>query len=279
MKKMRKVLCLLLSLSMFLALAACGNETVNNKPTITGVKDLTVQAGTEIDVLAGVAASDAEDGDLTAMIAVESTPVLTFKNGKATPEKAGTYELTYTVTDKNGESVSEYATLTVTKKTAEAVLYKEFDFTGDHAVDAKGWAAYIAEGVAATGEMKQGAFVFDITNPGERDDQIKLFLAGLAVKAADYKVKVWAKSTAKTYAHVIARDENAEGWATFGGAWNMVIDETIKPLEINFLGSPILLSFLNYPNNPAATVNAIVLADANRLILLVIINGIHAKAV
>ena len=68
MKKMRKVLCLLLSLSMFLALAACGNETVNNKPTITGVKDLTVQAGTEIDVLAGVAASDAEDGDLTAMI-------------------------------------------------------------------------------------------------------------------------------------------------------------------------------------------------------------------
>ncbi|MBE6977053.1 MAG: DUF5011 domain-containing protein [Ruminococcaceae bacterium] len=234
MKKMRKVLCLLLSLSMFLALAACGNETVNNKPTITGVKDLTVQAGTEIDVLAGVAASDAEDGDLTAMIAVESTPVLTFKNGKATPEKAGTYELTYTVTDKNGESVSEYATLTVTKKTAEAVLYKEFDFTGDHAVDAKGWAAYIAEGVAATGEMKQGAFVFDITNPGERDDQIKLFLAGLAVKAADYKVKVWAKSTAKTYAHVIARDENAEGWATFGGAWNMVIDETIKPLEINF---------------------------------------------
>ena len=122
MKNLRKALSMLLAFTMILALAACGNETVNNKPAITGVKDLTVQAGNEIDVLAGVTASDAEDGDLTSMITVESTPVLTFKNGKATPEKAGSYELTYTVTDKNGESVSEYATLVVTKKTAEAVL-------------------------------------------------------------------------------------------------------------------------------------------------------------
>ena len=235
MNNTRRIFCALLALVMTFSLVACAKQpAANEKPVITGVKDLSVQAGTEIDVLSGVTASDAEDGDLTAMIAVESTPVLTFKNGKATPDKAGTYELTYTVTDKSGESVSEYATLIVTKKTADAVLYKEFDFTGDHAVDAKGWAAYIAEGVAATGELKQGAFVFDITNPGERDDQIKLSLAGLAVKAADYKIKVWAKSTAKTYAHIIARDENAEGWSTFGGAWNVVIDETIKPLEINF---------------------------------------------
>ena len=234
MKNLRKALSMLLAFAMILALAACGNETVNNKPTITGVKDLSVQAGTEIDVLAGVTASDAEDGDLTSMIAVESTPVLTFKNGKATPEKAGTYELTYTVTDKNGESVSEYATLTVTKKTAEAVLYQEFDFNGEHAVDAKGWTAYIADGVAATGELKQGAFVFDIVSPGNGDGDIKLALAGLAVKAADYKVKVWAKSTAKTYTHIIARDENAEGWSTFGGEYNKVIDTNIQALELNF---------------------------------------------
>ena len=234
MKNLRKALSMLLAFTMILALAACGNETVNNKPAITGVKDLTVQAGNEIDVLAGVTASDAEDGDLTSMITVESTPVLTFKNGKATPEKAGSYELTYTVTDKNGESVSEYATLVVTKKTAEAVLYQEFDFSGEHAVDAKGWTAYIADGVAATGELKQGAFVFDITNPGNGDGDIKLSLSGLAVKAADYKVKVWAKSTAKTYTHIIARDENAEGWSTFGGEFNKVIDTNIQALELNF---------------------------------------------
>ena len=234
MKNMRKVLAMLLAVAMLLSLAACGNKGENTAPQITGVKDLTVQAESEIDVLAGITATDAEDGDLTSMITVESTPVLTFKNGKATPEKAGNYELTYTVTDKNGQSVSEYATLVVTKKTADAVVYQEFDFDTNHNVDANGWEAHVAEGVAATGELKQGAFVFDITNPGAGDGDIKLALPGFAVKAADYKIKVWAKSTAKTYAHILARDENADGWATFGGAFNVVIDETVKPLELNF---------------------------------------------
>ena len=261
MKNMRKVLAMLLAVAMLLSLAACGNKGENTAPQIAGVKDLTVQAESEIDVLAGITATDAEDGDLTAMITVESTPVLTFKNGKATPEKAGNYELTYTVTDKNGQSVSEYATLVVTKKTADAVVYQEFDFDTNHNVDANGWEAHVAEGVAATGELKQGAFVFDITNPGAGDGDIKLALPGFAVKAADYKIKVWAKSTAKTYAHILARDENADGWSTFGGAFNVVIDETVKPLELNFTvsgdGSAELLIHLGKitpnPDNAADT--------------------------
>ena len=261
MKNMRKVLAMLLAVAMLLSLAACGNKGENTAPQIAGVKDLTVQAESEIDVLAGITATDAEDGDLTSMITVESTPVLTFKNGKATPEKAGNYELTYTVTDKNGQSVSEYATLVVTKKTADAVVYQEFDFDTNHNVDANGWEAHVAEGVAATGELKQGAFVFDITNPGAGDGDIKLALPGFAVKAADYKIKVWAKSTAKTYAHILARDENADGWSTFGGAFNVVIDETVKPLELNFTvsgdGSAELLIHLGKitpnPDNAADT--------------------------
>ena len=261
MKNMRKVLAMLLAAAMLLSLAACGPKGENTAPQIAGVKDLTVQAESEIDVLAGITATDAEDGDLTSMITVESTPVLTFKNGKATPEKAGNYELTYTVTDKNGQAVSEYATLVVTKKTADAVVYQEFDFDTNHNVDANGWEAHVAEGVAATGELKQGAFVFDITNPGAGDGDIKLALPGFAVKAADYKIKVWAKSTAKTYAHILARDENADGWATFGGAFNVVIDETVKPLELNFTvsgdGSAELLIHLGKitpnPDNAADT--------------------------
>lgn len=233
MKKMQKVLALLMALAMVFSLAAC-NSGENTDPQITGVKDMTVQAGSEINVLEGISATDAEDGDLTSMIVIESTPTLTFKNGKATPEKAGSYELTYTVTDKAGVSVSEYATLTVTKKTADAVVYKEFDFSGDKTANSHGWEAKIAEGVAATGALKQGAFVFDITNPGNGDTDIQLALSGLAVKAADYRIKIWAKSTAKTYAHVIARDENADGWSTFGGAYNVVISEQIAPLELYF---------------------------------------------
>ena len=233
MKNMRKALALLLSLIMVLSLAACGGNGENTAPEIIGVADQSVEAGSEFNALAGVTASDAQDGDITAKISVTATPELTFKNGKATPDKAGSYELVYSVTDKGGETVEAYATLTVTKQTGEAVVYKEFTFA-DQTVDAHGWTAKVAEGIAATGELKQGAFVFDITNPGNGDGDIQLVLAGMPVKAADYKVKVWAKSTANTYAHILARDEQAEGWSTFGGAFNVVIGQEIVPLELNF---------------------------------------------
>ena len=256
----RKVLALLLSLAMVLSMAACAGAGENTAPVITGVADQAVEAGSEFNALAGVSANDAEDGDITSKIVIDATPSLTFKNGKATPETAGSYELVYSVTDKAGETVEAYATLTVTKKTGEAVVYKEFDFA-DQTVDAKGWTAKVAEGVAATGELKQGAFVFDITNPGNGDGDIQLVLAGMSVKAADYKVKIWAKSTAKTYAHILARDEQAEGWSTFGGAFNVVIGEEIAPLELNFTvsgeGSTELMLNLGKitpnPENPADT--------------------------
>ena len=233
MKNMRKALALLLSLVMVLSLAACGGNGENTAPEITGVMDQTVEAGSEFNALAGVAASDAEDGDITAKITIEATPALTFKNGKATPDKAGSYELVYSVTDKGGETVEAYATLTVTKQTGEAVVYKDFDFA-DQDVDARGWTAKVAEGIEAAGELKQGAFVFDIVSPGNGDGDIQLVLANMPVKAADYKVKVWAKSTAPTYAHILARDEQAEGWSTFGGAFNVVIGQEVAPLELNF---------------------------------------------
>ena len=232
MMNIRKALALLLSLVMVLSLAACGSGE-NTAPKITGVMDQSIEAGSEFSALEGVTASDAEDGDITSKISVTATPELTFKNGKATPEQAGSYELVYSVTDKGGETVEAYATLTVTKQTGEAVAYKEFDFA-DQTVDACGWTAKVAEGVAATGELKQGAFVFDITTPGNGDGDIQLVLANMPVKAADYKVKVWAKSTANTYAHILARDEQAEGWSTFGGAFNVVIGQEVSPLELNF---------------------------------------------
>ena len=233
MKNIRKILALIPSLAMILSLAACGGSGENTAPVISGVADQTVEAGSEFDALAGVTANDAEDGDISSMITIEATPALNFKNGKATPETAGSYELVYSVTDKGGQTVEAYATLTVTKQTGEATVLYAFEFA-DQTVDARGWTAKIAEGVEATGELKQGAFVFDITNPGAGDGDIQLVLSGMPVKAADYKVKVWAKSTANTYAHILAKDESVEEWATFGGAFNVVIGEEIAPLELNF---------------------------------------------
>lgn len=239
MKNIQKVLAALLCLVMLLSLTACGSESGapagdNTAPEISGVFDQAVEAGTEFDALAGVSASDKEDGDISGKIVITSMPDLTFSNGKVTVSDPGNYELTYTVTDKGGLEAKAYATLTVTRQAGEAVVYQDLDFTVAGDSDDHGWAAVIGENAEATGEHKQGAFVFEIANPGEGDGDVQLAKAGFELEAGDYRVKVWAKSSAPTYAHLIARDENAEGWETFGAVWNARIDENIAPIELNF---------------------------------------------
>ena len=92
-------------------------------------------------------------------------------------------------------------------------------------------------------------------SPGNGDGDIQLANPVL-LSAADYRIKIWAKSTADTYCHIIARDEDADGWATFGGAYNVVISEEISPLELNFTskgkGSAELLNLgkIINPDNP-----------------------------
>ena len=230
-KQMKRSLLLLLALSCWPVpmLASAASE-----PTFDGVHDQSVMAGTEFDALAGITAADAEGNDLTDMIMIDATPALNFKNGKATPENPGDYELVYSVTDKNGVTGEDYATLTVTKKTSEEVVYKTFDFGTVEVTDNHGWEAKIGEAAQAAAALKNGAYVIDIQNPGNGDGDMQLAKAGYALKAADYKIKIWAKSTKPTYAHILARNEQAEGWETFGGAFNVRIEETVKPLELSF---------------------------------------------
>ena len=237
MKKYQKTLSILLCLVMLLSVTACGGSGSsgdNAAPEISGVFDQTVEAGTEFDALAGVTASDKEDGDVSGKIVVTSMPDLSFSNGKVTITDPGNYELTYTVTDKGGQETKAYATLTVTRQTGEAVVYQNLDFTVAGEADAHGWEPRIGESANAAGELKQGAFVFDITDPGDGDGAVQLAKPGFALEAGDYRVKVWAKSSAPTYAHFIARDENAEGWETYGAVWNARIDENIAPIELTF---------------------------------------------
>ena len=223
---------LALALVLTVSLVACGENTA---PEFEGVQDLTVQAGTEINVMEGVTAKDKQDGDLTAAVIIDSTPMLSFdEEGKTTPVNAGEYELVYMVTDKGGLTAEAYATLTVTRQTGAATVLTKFDFDAEVAGDAHGWKAEIGKSAKATGEMKQGAFVFEIADPGNGDGEIRLTKTGFALKKADYKVKVWAKSTTPTYAHLIARDEKAAEWTAFGGAWNARIEESIAPIELNF---------------------------------------------
>ncbi len=231
MKKLTRILALTLALCMTALpmLAAAEGE-----PVLNGVRDQSVMAGTEFDALDGVTATDAEGGDLTGMILVDATPALDFKNGKATPENPGDYELVYSVTDGKGVTAEDYATLTVTKKTGEEVVYRTFDFSTVEVTDNHGWEARIGDDAQATASLRNGAYVIDIVNPGNGDGDVQLAKAGYALKAADYKLKIWAKATKPTYAHILARNENAEGWETFGGAFNVRIGETVAPLELSF---------------------------------------------
>ncbi|MCD7751963.1 MAG: DUF5011 domain-containing protein [Lachnospiraceae bacterium] len=238
--KLKKLLASSLACALVLAASGCGSSTTsgeNTAPVISGVEDTAVEAGTEFDAFAAVSASDEEDGDLTSMITVTSTPSLDFVNGKVTVKKAGSYELTYSVTDDDGETVNAYATLTVTKQTADAVVYMDFDFSGEQEIDDHGWTANISDSADAAAELKQGAYVFDIASPGESDGDVQLVKSGLELKEAQYTIKVWAKSTEDTYCHIIARDESSEEWSTFGGAYNLEIGEQVSALEMNFTSS------------------------------------------
>ena len=228
--KLRMILAVLLAV----ALVMPGLALADGDPVLDGVHDQSVMAGTEFDALAGVTAADAEGNDLTEMIMVESTPVLNFRNGKATPENPGDYELVYSVTDSNGVTAEDYATLTVTKKTGDAVVYKAFDFGTVEVTDNRGWEARIGESAEAAAALKDGSYVIEIKNPGDGDGAVQLAKAGFALKAADYRIRIWAKATKPTYAHILARNEKAEGWETFGGAFNVRITEEVAPLELSF---------------------------------------------
>ncbi|MDO5690187.1 MAG: cell wall-binding repeat-containing protein [Tissierellia bacterium] len=77
----------------------------NAAPTISGVKNYKVAVGTPVDLLAGVTASDKEDGDLTAALSVTPGTVDTSTPGKTT--------VTYSVKDSAGKTATATATVEV----------------------------------------------------------------------------------------------------------------------------------------------------------------------
>ena len=81
----------------------------NQPPVLHGVTDLTLQVGDNFDKLAGVTATDAEDGDLTSRITV---------TGEVNTNVAGKYELVYSVTDSQGLTAEKKRTITVVEAAA-----------------------------------------------------------------------------------------------------------------------------------------------------------------
>ncbi len=79
----------------------------NDKPVISGADSTSIKEGTSFDSMKGVTATDKEDGNITKHIKV---------TGSVDTNKPGTYELTYTVNDKSGNSTTVKRTITVSPK-------------------------------------------------------------------------------------------------------------------------------------------------------------------
>ena len=85
---------------------------VGEAPTLSGVKDMSVALGTEeVDYLEGVTATDCSGNDITANIVCDSATV--------NLETAGEYAITFTVTDANGFTATQTATVTVAEKNSK----------------------------------------------------------------------------------------------------------------------------------------------------------------
>ncbi|MCI3002848.1 immunoglobulin-like domain-containing protein, partial [[Clostridium] innocuum] len=82
-------------------------EKLNEVPTIQA-EDKTLTVGDTFDPKKDVTATDKEDGDLTAKIEIAKNTV--------DMTKAGTYEVTYKVTDSEGASTTKTITVTVNPK-------------------------------------------------------------------------------------------------------------------------------------------------------------------
>ena len=74
-------------------------------PTLTVEEFTAIKKNTQLDLMDGVVADDNEDGNLTDQVVVD--------NGGFTPNKVGTYTVTYTVTDKDSNVATKQRTIVV----------------------------------------------------------------------------------------------------------------------------------------------------------------------
>jgi ABC-type oligopeptide transport system substrate-binding subunit len=114
---MKKLLTILLLLAGLFTIAACGptEETPTPEakaPVLVGIQNSQIQVGDAFDPRAGITASDEVDGNLTSAIVV---------TGTVNTGVAGTYTLTYSVTNAAGKTTTVTRTVTVIVGQLEAV--------------------------------------------------------------------------------------------------------------------------------------------------------------
>ncbi|MBC1650160.1 DUF5011 domain-containing protein [Listeria booriae] len=98
----------------------------NDKPVIHA-SDQTFKAGASFDPFAGMSASDTEDGDITANVTITANDV--------DASKAGTYHVTYSVTDSDGNETEKTITVTILSNDAPVIHGQDVTFKAGKAFD------------------------------------------------------------------------------------------------------------------------------------------------
>lgn len=123
-------------------------------PLINGVVDATINLGDPFDPMHNVTATDNVDGNLTAAIIV---------TGSVNVNEAGTYVLTYTVSDEAGNETVAERTITVLAADTSDLYIINGDFSKPLE---ENWAHWAGEGGASTVSIVNGEAVVDITANG-----------------------------------------------------------------------------------------------------------------
>ncbi|MBC2170464.1 immunoglobulin-like domain-containing protein [Listeria booriae] len=131
----------------------------NDKPVIHA-SDQTFKAGASFDPLAGMSASDTEDGDITANVTITANDV--------DANQAGTYHVTYSVTDSDDNTTTKTVTITVLTNEKPVITAADITQKAHRSVDPMaGVTASDLEDGDLTANIKIIANDINIDVPGE----------------------------------------------------------------------------------------------------------------
>ncbi|MBC1227815.1 DUF5011 domain-containing protein [Listeria booriae] len=157
--------------------------TSNDAPVIVA-SDQTIKKGKAFDVMAGVSASDLEDGDVTGGITVTANDVDT--------NTVGTYHVTYSVTDSDGNTTTKTITVTITSNDAPTFTTSDVYLkVGDKFNPYAGITANDTEDGDLTDRIDIESSDVDMTQPG--------------TYAVEYSVTDSDNNTTKITRHVYVR--------------------------------------------------------------------------
>lgn len=158
-----------------LLVSGCAAQKANQAPELRGVNDISCLVNSRVDLLSGVSALDAEDGDITPSLQISVTPEVEVVNGFATFTEAGRYEVVYKIEDSANLAARTTAYVTV----EEREVYMSNVHTNGFLTEAYGGAKIVSDG------LNGSVYSFKFSG-GEIAEDVRLSRSYTLVCGAEY---------------------------------------------------------------------------------------------